>query len=169
MYDLLLYVLCFLGKMFMFKNDEVNALNVFRCCLRVCNYSNQFTFLPNILLNLGLILQKSRKYDSALNSVIRALEFTYYFEDKMFEVKIYDSLGKIFYERNMQDIALYYHNRAMKGQLEAMDSIKKKIAIQSAKGFIDQEKKFLTEDGFDLLGYMEDFLPCIAKESKPKD
>lgn len=117
-------------------------------------------------MNIGINLQKSRKYNLALKSLVRGLEFSYYLNDKMNEILIYDNLGMMFYERNEQQKALYYHNRAIKGSLEPFDSIKRGIGYNSAKKFIDIEGKYMTSDGFDLLKILDTLNPKLSNDSK---
>lgn len=167
-YNILLEILCFLASIFQIQNEINEALSLYHRCLTIAVKTNQFSFLPQILMNMGIMLQKARRYQTALNSMMRALEFCYYLDDKMYEINIYDSLGMLFYERNEQQKALYYHNRAIKGFLEPSDSIKRGIGYTSAKKFIELEGKFMTSDGYDLLKILDTLNPNLSNQSKKK-
>lgn len=158
-------MLCFLASIFQIKNEINDALSLYYRCLLIAVKTNQFSYLPQILMNMGIMLQKSRNYKLALNLMMRGLEFSYYLNDKMYEINIYDSLGMLFYERNEQQKALYYHNRAIKGSLEPVDSIKRGIGYASAKKFIDLESKFMTSDGYDLLKILDTMNSNLRKNS----
>ena len=168
--ELFLYIMIFLASLFMIKHDDNNALSLYFSCLKICSKIQNFKYFPKILLSIGMILQRNKKYESALDCIVRGLEFTYFFDDKRFEVDIYDSLGKIFYERNQQDKALYYHNRAIKGMLEPYDSIKRQIAVKSVKDFMKLNQKgleFDPNDSIELIDLVTDLHPTILKVGKP--
>lgn len=168
-YNIFLEILCFLASIFKIKNDINNALSLYHKCLEIAVKTNQFGYLPQILMNLGIMLQKARSYHTSLDCMMRALEFCYLLNDKMYEINIYDSLGMMFYERNEQQKALYYHNRAIKGFLEPNDSIKRSIGAKSAKKFIDSEIGLVKTNGLDLFKDLNTLNPKLADTSKEQN
>lgn len=165
-YNIFLEILCFLANIFKIKNEINNALSLYHKCLEIAVKTNQFGYLPQILMNIGVMLQKARSYRSSLDCMMRALEFCYLLNDKMHEINIYDALGMMFYERNEQQNALYYHNRAIKGVLEPNNSIKRSIGANSAKKFVDGQTGIVKTDGLDLFKDLNTLNPRLGESSK---
>lgn len=136
-YNILLEILCFLASIFQIQNEINEALSLYHRCLTIAVKTNQFSFLPQILMNMGIMLQKARRYQTALNSMMRALEFCYYLDDKMYEINIYDSLGMLFMKGMNNKKLFIIITERLKGSWSLVIRLKEELGIQAPRSLLN--------------------------------
>jgi tetratricopeptide (TPR) repeat protein len=88
------------------------------------------SFEMEVYETLGKCCMKLGQYKEALTCYKMQLSFSWYLNRPVEELKAYDNIGMAYFY--MQDLqkANNYHQRAMKGLIEASDSVSKEITRQ---------------------------------------
>ncbi|HOZ13362.1 MAG TPA: hypothetical protein PK784_01115 [Tenuifilaceae bacterium] len=118
-----------LGRIYYLQKDFSNANKFFKSAYTQSVELNDSVGIADILATLSYIQIINKEYDSAKQSIHKALDITQYYSMARTDIMLYDRMGRIFQETNQYDSSIHYYKKA----LETSES------IQSRQGILTSE------------------------------
>lgn len=118
-----------LGRIYYLQKDFSNASKFFNSAYNQSVELNDSVGMADILATLSYIQIINKEYDSAKQSIHKALEITPYYNMARTDIMLYDRMGRIFQETKQYDSSIHYYKKA----LEISESIKSRQGILTSE------------------------------------
>lgn len=118
-----------LGRIYYLQKDFSNANKYFKSAYTKSVELNDSVGIADILATLSYIQIINKEYDSAKQSIHKALDITKYYDMARTNIMLYDRMGRIFQETNQYDSSILYYKKA----LETSESIESRQGILTSE------------------------------------
>ena len=118
-----------LGRIYYLQKDFSNASKFFNSAYKQSVELNDSVGMADILATLSYIQIINKEYDSAKQSIHKALDITKYYSMARTDIMLYDRMGRIFQETKQYDSSIHYYKKA----LETSESIESRQGILTSE------------------------------------
>ncbi|KAL4457117.1 hypothetical protein ABPG74_014755 [Tetrahymena malaccensis] len=149
--DLMMEVIMAMGDVYVMFGDLQSALNAFNTVRVLSDFTLNLKKKIECHLHLSQVSKKLKLYQYALKFMKKALQYVWEIKDVDTEIHIYEEIGLIFFHLSNLEKAAQFHQRAINGGVEYINSNQRQQAsknlhfyLQNLENKIESIDKYIT-------------------------